>query len=209
MTKTVPPSKSIEFTIHVPSEYDYRFLSPRRDEIIDLLKRLSLIERKENCPIFHTTTKDLKDFTTTEKDMKKKISRMPTQEYRCFEEDLHKLDTPQLQSQMSGMDASGVGDFENNQKIRSMQLNDGTSSFTTTDADSEMGETDGEISKSMQMGGAKAMMNGANPNAKLEDFIIKKMIGRGTFGKVYIVEHAQDNKLYAMKCIRKDLVLEN
>jgi len=53
------------------------------------------------------------------------------------------------------------------------------------------------------------IMNAANPNAKLSDFNIKKMIGRGTFGKVYIVEHSEDNKLYAMKCIRKDLVLEN
>lgn len=46
LTKTVAPSKSIEFTIHVPSQYDYRFLSQRRDEIIDLLKRLHLIEKK-------------------------------------------------------------------------------------------------------------------------------------------------------------------
>jgi serine/threonine protein kinase len=54
------------------------------------------------------------------------------------------------------------------------------------------------------------MMNAANPNAKLSDFQIKKMIGRGTFGKVYIVENTlEGGKLYAMKCIRKDLVLEN
>ena len=31
LTKTVPPSKSLEFTIHVPLEYDYRFSSERRD----------------------------------------------------------------------------------------------------------------------------------------------------------------------------------
>jgi len=63
--------------------------------------------------------------------------------------------------------------------------------------------------KSMAGGEATQIMNAANPNAKLSDFNIKKMIGRGTFGKVYIVENADDNKLYAMKCIRKDLVLEN
>lgn len=59
-------------------------------------------------------------------------------------------------------------------------------------------------------GASSMMMNAANPNAKLSDFQIKKMIGRGTFGKVYIVENTLDGgKLYAMKCIRKDLVLEN
>ena len=35
------------------------------------------------------------------------------------------------------------------------------------------------------------------------------MIGKGTFGKVYSVEHIQSEKKFAMKCIRKDLVLEN
>lgn len=71
LTKTNPPSKSQEFVIHVPSSYDYRFSSTRRDEIIDVLKRLYLIEQKQNVPVFVTTTKDLKGFTTTERDMKK------------------------------------------------------------------------------------------------------------------------------------------
>ena len=35
------------------------------------------------------------------------------------------------------------------------------------------------------------------------------MIGKGTFGKVYLVEQSTTGKLFAMKCIRKDLVLEN
>lgn len=55
----------------MPSAYDYRFSSTRRDEIIDVLKRLYLIEQKQNVPVFVTTTKDLKGFTTTERDMKK------------------------------------------------------------------------------------------------------------------------------------------
>jgi citrate lyase gamma subunit len=44
--KMPAPSKSQEFTIHVPSSYDYRFSSARRDEIIDVLKKLHLIEQK-------------------------------------------------------------------------------------------------------------------------------------------------------------------
>ena len=35
------------------------------------------------------------------------------------------------------------------------------------------------------------------------------MIGKGTFGKVFLVEHVATQKLYAMKCIRKDIILEN
>ena len=72
LSKTVPPSKAQEFAIHVPTAYDYRFSSQRRDAIVDLLKRLCLIEQKVNCPVYHITAKDLRDFTTTEKDMKNK-----------------------------------------------------------------------------------------------------------------------------------------
>jgi len=82
LSRTGTTSKSLEFTIHVPLTYDYRFSSARRDAILDLLKRLYLIENKKNCPVFVINAKDLKDFTTTEKDMKRKISRFPPDEYR-------------------------------------------------------------------------------------------------------------------------------
>lgn len=59
-------------------------------------------------------------------------------------------------------------------------------------------------------GGAKALFSRSKTDAKLEDFKIKKLIGKGTFGKVFLVEHStMPGKLYAMKCIRKDIILEN
>ena len=78
MTKTVEPSKNVqEFTVHVPTEYDYRFLSERRDEIMDTIKRVYYHSKSENIPVYHTDAKDLKEFTTTEKDMKAKKNRFP------------------------------------------------------------------------------------------------------------------------------------
>ena len=39
ITKTVTPSKNtIEFTVHVPSSYDYRFLSEAREEMLKIIK---------------------------------------------------------------------------------------------------------------------------------------------------------------------------
>lgn len=35
------------------------------------------------------------------------------------------------------------------------------------------------------------------------------MVGKGTFGKVYLVEQKGSNKLFAMKCIRKDIIIDN
>lgn len=43
---------------------------------------------------------------------------------------------------------------------------------------------------------------------KLQDFIIMKLIGKGAFGKVYLTQHRTTKKLYAMKCIRKDVVID-
>ena len=45
--------------------------------------------------------------------------------------------------------------------------------------------------------------------AALEEFIIISKLGQGAFGKVYLVHHEKKSRLYAMKCIRKDLVIEN
>lgn len=88
LTKTVPPSKSIEFTIHVPLEYDYRFHSQRRDQILEILKKLYIISMKKNCPVYTVITKDLKQFTTTENDKKKNILKFPPSSCRNYEEDL-------------------------------------------------------------------------------------------------------------------------
>lgn len=44
--------------------------------------------------------------------------------------------------------------------------------------------------------------------ARLQDFEIKKMLGKGAFGKVFLVQHRVNQKIYAMKCIRKDVVLD-
>ena len=41
----------------------------------------------------------------------------------------------------------------------------------------------------------------------MEDFKIIKVIGRGSFGKVYMVEKKSDGKIFAMKTLKKDQVL--
>lgn len=45
-------------------------------------------------------------------------------------------------------------------------------------------------------------------NVKLEDFKLKIVLGRGTFGKVYLAELSHNKKMYAIKSIRKDVLLE-
>lgn len=42
-----------------------------------------------------------------------------------------------------------------------------------------------------------------------DDFELISIIGRGTFGKVYLVKNKLEQKYYAMKCIRKDVVIQH
>lgn len=42
----------------------------------------------------------------------------------------------------------------------------------------------------------------------LEDFKLIKVIGEGAFGKVFLVKHEDLDRVYAMKTIRKDKIID-
>ena len=43
---------------------------------------------------------------------------------------------------------------------------------------------------------------------ELKDFKLVSVIGRGSFGKVFLVEKISDKQVYAMKSLRKDVILD-
>ncbi len=61
------------------------------------------------------------------------------------------------------------------------------------------------LSKQKELENPKVKWN--NSTAKLEDFQILKALGRGSFGKVCLVEHVKNKELYAMKSLKKDILL--
>ena len=61
----------------MPTEYDYRFISERRDEIITVLKQRWVEKNQINLPVFRIDSTHLREFTTTERDVKRGTSRFP------------------------------------------------------------------------------------------------------------------------------------
>ena len=50
--------------------------------------------------------------------------------------------------------------------------------------------------------------DGGVKEAVLADFEPKTVIGKGSFGKVLLVQQKGTNKVFAMKSLRKDVILE-
>ena len=50
--------------------------------------------------------------------------------------------------------------------------------------------------------------NGVKDKISMEDFTPIKKVGRGMFGQVLLVKHKEDNKLYALKSLRKTKIIQ-
>ena len=79
----------------------------RREEIMDVIKKVYYNMKRSNCPVHHATSKDLKDYTTTEKDMKKGSSRHPPPSLRKYTEDLFEDNITRNESNESIPDSFG------------------------------------------------------------------------------------------------------
>jgi hypothetical protein len=79
--------KKSEFTIHIPTEYDYRLISDKRDIVMQILQKSFADILSKNLKIFHVPENNLKGFTTTEKDKKRGVDRMPPSEFRFRDQD--------------------------------------------------------------------------------------------------------------------------
>ena len=185
VTKSTNPNNT-QFIVHVKSEYDYMYESDYRKEIFDAIKYAYWKSNKANLPVYGVPDK-LKEYHTSKKDISIGIEVNPQENFRIHGEDIYE--------EKSGATQSTGG------STNSM----GSSSSFDSNAD-DINQFNQEFQK-----GRSDTLFVKNKNEKkvdLKDFQIKSVIGRGSFGKVFLVQKVQDQKVYAMKSLRKDVILD-
>ena len=215
----IKSSSDNQFVIHIPNDYDFRFEVDSRDEFIKLLQlRFINLQPKDTLKIY-IIEDDIAMYVTSLKDKKYGISNLPPETMRSKNEEL-----------------AGTDDYKENEEsyetlIKSMNdSTDNTDVFTVKDEFSmtnsrENGQeaaifeaeenkkeysfdTDELISRQSVLIGSKMTAMGKLKELTLESFKIISVLGKGTFGKVYLTELIDDGSLYAIKAIRKDVLIE-
>lgn len=105
------------------------------------------------------------------------------------------------------------GDFQKNVSIRGKKYADQLGEDTKDDDDENHHPLDDdetrEAAESLAMKAQIIFKKQESETAVLSDFEIMKMVGKGTFGKVYLVINSKKGTMYAMKVIRKDIIIDN
>lgn len=210
-------------------------MSDKRDEIIYILKTHFAEKNGINLPIFGVDSSNLTQFTTTEKDAKRGQSRFPPNQFRLREEDvLRESETQMLKAEVIDSTAisSVMDDYAENLMLRNKQYEESKQQNTYDDEEDDAEDAYSMPDPTKEPTTRASLKQGGNlifsreqarqeesqtvdpikagvPAPRLQEFQILRMIGKGTFGKVYLVQHITTKQIYAMKCIRKDIVVEN
>jgi len=137
------------------------------------------LQNRTNLPVYGVPDK-LKDYATSKKDISNGVEVNPREEYRLKKEDIYPETGNKQDSNQSTASSDGYMNEVN-------QWND---------------EVKNSVSTHMYT------KEGNEKNVTLKDFIVCSVIGRGSFGKVFLVQKASDRKVYAMKSLRKDVIID-
>lgn len=227
-----------EFVIHVKGEHDYRLLSEHRDIIFEVLKLAYMSAARDNIPIFGIgKARSLADYVTTESDVSRGMSRIPLPLSRIHEEDTkfekkapsHEGSGKTFRISPSAMQREQLSESERfivnlNDSIEKRNIAQRNSIsiekslVKKTQGNRESLQLDSDLAFDAEQAGPdfdqapqtlyrKSMH--VNDRASWDDFELLSIIGRGTFGKVYLVRLKGTEKYFAMKVIRKDVVIKH
>lgn len=208
-----------EFVLHVPSEYDYRYQVDTRKQFVDILQLRFANLDSENTLKIYSVADNLKMYTTTLKDKKYGLYKLPEESYRQRdieiagskqmeedEETERKLEQAQKELEETKI---GEDDEDHYTVSDTIEIVNSRNSVKELEVDLVNDEYDfdpddlRENSSSLLFSSIKA-----DSAITLDDFEIISILGKGAFGKVYLTRMKENSKYYAIKTIRKDVVIE-
>lgn len=217
--KAIIKSKTLDqFVLHIPNDYDFRFELENKDEFIKILQlRFANLNPVETLKIF-VVSDNLEKYVTSIKDKKYGISNLPSNSLRSKNEEL--TGTEELKEEVETIESIDTNDesteskdqfaVTDNFKIQNSRENGMKYSLMSEeDKSSQLFDNDEFTARdSVLIYSSKKFQSGKLKELTLDSFKIITVLGKGTFGKVYLTELNEDGTLYAIKAIRKDVLIE-
>ena len=163
LTKSLDPKRATSFIVHVKSEYDYQFDSEQRDDIFNQIKYYFWNIKKYNLPIY-AVREGIEEFATKKTDIQKDKEVQPMENCRQKKEDIY----PES--------ASAIGSSVSFTTEGSTDVNQAEIDAVNTDFKKQRANT-------IFQRGLKV----DEEPASLDTFQVVKVIGKGSFGKVFLV----------------------
>lgn len=157
---------------------------------------------KEDLPIYGIDSKDLKAYTTTERDRIKGKSRIPGKELMLAEENI--LDKQKALMVEEIKDSVDTKDWDTENYLKTSFR----ASLVISEFDVEFEEDEDKLFDSQNYRSSTIYTRSGVEDCNLEDLIIRRVLGKGAFGKVFMVENKVDGRFYAMKSLRKDMIID-
>ena len=177
---------SEEFIIHGnDNEYDYHYNSPKRFEIIRIINNSFFELNHKKLKFFESKEKSLKNFVTSKKEKKlnPNFTRMPKDNLIDIDQYFNRTTTINSVSEINDiLNSIIIDDNISNENINNeKEINNNKDENIMTKSDEIV----------------------------IEDFNIIKIIGHGECGIVCLVEYKKNNEIYAMKSLKKEVLIEH
>lgn len=209
---------SPQFVLHIPSDYDYRFETESRDEFIKILQlRFANLNPIDTLKIY-IVDDDLSNYVTPINDKKYGIYNLPKPDKRAKNEELAGSNDLRDESEaydnlddlMDDTDDKNDYTITDNFNAKNSRENGEAVNQILQEEHKEMNAFSKDELTSRQsvlVFSKKASLLNLK-ELTLESFEILSVLGKGTFGKVYLTKLKDDGSLYAIKAIRKDVLIE-